>query len=153
APAGEKPATPGKTLARLSTVDSGLPFEGGLPPLRAQSWLNSEPLTPEKLRGKVVLVQFWTYTCINWRRTLPYVRAWADKYRSAGLIVIGVHSPEFEFEKDPANVRRATHDADIRFPVAVDGEHDIWTAFENEYWPALYFVDAEGRIRHHHFGE
>jgi thiol-disulfide isomerase/thioredoxin len=120
---------------------------------RADEWLNSPPLTPPALRGKVVLVDFWTYTCINWLRTLPYVRAWAEKYRDQGLVVIGVHAPEFAFEKDPNNVRRAVKDLRIDYPVAVDNEHVIWRAFMNQYWPALYFVDAQGRVRHHHFGE
>ena len=120
---------------------------------RADAWLNSPPLTASALRGKVVLVDFWTYTCINWRRTLPYVRAWAEKYRDQGLVVIGVHAPEFAFEKDLGNVRRAVKDMRIDYPVAVDSEHAIWRAFENQYWPALYFIDAQGRVRHHQFGE
>lgn len=127
--------------------------EGELPALQATAWLNSGPLSPARLRGKVVLVQFWTYTCINWRRTLPYVRAWSDKYRAAGLVVIGVHSPEFEFEKDVERVRKAVVDADIAYPVAVDSDHSIWNAFYNQYWPALYFADGRGRIRRHQFGE
>jgi thiol-disulfide isomerase/thioredoxin len=120
---------------------------------RANEWLNSPPLTAPALRGKVVLIDFWTYTCINWLRTLPYVRAWAEKYRNQGLVVIGVHAPEFAFEKDVNNVRRAVKDMRIEYPVAVDGEHVIWRAFRNQYWPALYFIDAQGRVRHHHFGE
>jgi thiol-disulfide isomerase/thioredoxin len=120
---------------------------------RADEWLNSPPLTAAELRGKVVLIDFWTYTCINWLRTLPYVRAWAEKYRNQGLVVIGVHSPEFAFEKNSNNVRRAVKDMRIDYPVAVDSEHVIWRAFDNQYWPALYFIDAQGRIRHHHFGE
>ena len=120
---------------------------------RADEWLNSPPLTASALRGKVVLVDFWTYTCINWLRTLPYVRAWAEKYRDQGLVVIGVHAPEFAFEKDLNNVRWAVKDMRIDYPVAVDNEHVIWRAFRNQYWPALYFVDAQGRVRHHHFGE
>src|SRR5262245_20298054 len=132
---------------------AGLPIEGELPALVATEWINSIPLTLEDLRGKVVLVEFWTYTCINWRRQLPYVRAWADKYRANGLIVIGVHTPEFDFEKDIENVRQATQDIAIGFPIAVDSDRAIWAAFENAYWPALYFVDAQGRIRHHQFGE
>jgi thiol-disulfide isomerase/thioredoxin len=124
---------------------------GSLP--RADEWLNSPPLTAEALRGKVVLVDFWTYTCINWLRTLPYVRAWAEKYRDQGLVVIGIHAPEFGFEKDLNNVRRAVKDLGVDYPVAVDSEHAIWRAFRNQYWPALYFIDAQGRIRHHHFGE
>jgi thiol-disulfide isomerase/thioredoxin len=120
---------------------------------RANEWLNSPPLTPSALRGKVVLIDFWTYTCINWWRTLPYVRAWAEKYRDQGLVVIGVHAPEFSFEKNINNVRWAVKQTRIEHPVAVDNEHAIWRAFNNRYWPALYFVDAQGRVRHHHFGE
>jgi thiol-disulfide isomerase/thioredoxin len=120
---------------------------------RADAWLNSPPLTASALRGKVVLVDFWTYTCINWLRTLPYVRAWHEKYRDQGLVVIGVHSPEFSFEKTPDNVRWAVKDMQVVYPVAVDNEHVIWHAFRNNYWPALYFVDAQGRVRHDQFGE
>jgi len=120
---------------------------------RADAWLNSPPLTAEGLRGKVVLVDFWTYTCINWLRTLPYVRAWAEKYRDQGLVVIGVHAPEFTFEKNISNVRWAVKDMRVGHPVAVDNEHVIWRGFRNQYWPALYFIDAQGRVRHYHFGE
>jgi thiol-disulfide isomerase/thioredoxin len=120
---------------------------------RANEWLNSPPLTPSALRGKVVLIDFWTYTCINWRRTLPYVRAWAEKYKDQGLVVIGVHAPEFAFEKNINNVRWAVKDMRIDYPIAVDNEHVIWRAFKNQYWPALYFVDSQGRVRHHYFGE
>jgi thiol-disulfide isomerase/thioredoxin len=120
---------------------------------RADAWLNSPPQTPSALHGKVVLIQFWTYTCINWLRTAPYVRAWAEKYREQGLVVIGVHAPEFSFEKNLANVRWAVKDMRIDYPVAVDNDHAIWRAFDNQYWPALYFIDARGRVRHHHFGE
>jgi thiol-disulfide isomerase/thioredoxin len=120
---------------------------------RTNEWLNSPPLTPEALRGKVVLVNFWTYTCINWRRQLPYVQAWAEKYKDQGLVVIGVHAPEFSFEKNIANVRWAMKDMKIDYPVAVDNSHAVWRAFENQAWPALYFIDAQGRLRHHHFGE
>lgn len=120
---------------------------------RATEWLNSPPLTAEALRGKVVIVDFWTYTCINWLRTLPHVRAWHEKYKKHGLVVIGAHSPEFSFEKDLNNVRRATKDLGVEFPVAVDSDHTIWRAFRNQYWPALYFIDAKGRIRHRQFGE
>jgi thiol-disulfide isomerase/thioredoxin len=120
---------------------------------RADAWLNSPPLTAQALRGKVVLVDFWTYTCINWLRTLPYVRGWAEKYKDQGLVVIGVHAPEFAFEKDLNNVRRSVKDMQIGYPVAVDNEHVIWRAFSNQYWPALYFVDAQGRVRHQQFGE
>jgi thiol-disulfide isomerase/thioredoxin len=120
---------------------------------RADAWLNSSPLTPAALHGKVVLVDFWTYTCINWLRTLPYVRAWSEKYRDMGLVVIGVHAPEFSFEKSPMNVRSAVKDLRVDYPVALDNEHLIWRAFRNSYWPALYFVDAQGHVRHQHFGE
>jgi len=120
---------------------------------RADQWLNSPPLTAQALRGKVVLVDFWTYTCINWRRTAPYLRAWHEKYRNQGLVVIGVHAPEFSFEKNPTNVHWAVQDMRIDFPVAVDSEHMIWRGFRNQYWPALYFIDAQGRIRHRLFGE
>jgi len=131
-----------------------LPVEGELPALDgATEWLNSSALTPAGLRGKVVLVEFLTYTCINWLRTLPYVRAWAEKYQNRGLVVIGVHTPEFGFEKNLANVRRALKELSVGFPIAVDNDYAIWRAFDNNYWPALYFVDANGRIRHHHFGE
>ena len=119
---------------------------------RAREWLNSPRLTPESLAGKVVLVDFWTYTCINWLRTLPYVRAWARKY-SQRLVVIGVHTPEFRFEQDLENVRRAVRQMGIEYPVAIDNDYAIWRAFDNHYWPALYFVDARGRVRQHHFGE
>jgi thiol-disulfide isomerase/thioredoxin len=133
---------------------SGLAVEGELPSLSgAIAWLNSPPLTSGALRGKVVLVQFWTYTCINWRRTLPYVRAWSEKYKDKGLVVIGVHTPEFEFEKDLDNVRQATKAMRVDYPVAIDSNYAVWRAFSNNYWPALYFVDADGRIRHHQFGE
>ena len=118
----------------------------------ADAWLNSPPLAPSALRGKVVLVDFWTYTCINWLRTLPYVRAWAEKYRGHGLVVIGVHAPEFAFEKNMDNVRWAVQRLRVEYPVAVDSEHVIWGAFDNQYWPALYFIDAQGRIRHRVFG-
>jgi thiol-disulfide isomerase/thioredoxin len=131
-----------------------LPVEGDLPSLGgATLWLNSQPLTAAGLRGKVVLVEFWTYTCINWRRQLPYVRAWADKYRDRGLVVIGVHTPEFVFEKNVDNVRREATDMRVDYPIAIDSDGAIWRAFKNEYWPALYFIDAQGHIRHHHFGE
>ncbi len=130
------------------------PIEGELPSLAgATAWLNSQPLTPASLRGKIVLVQFWTYTCINWRRTLPYVRAWADKYKSQGLVVIGVHTPEFPFEKNLDNIRQQAKDMMVEYPIVVDSDYRVWTAFNNEYWPALYLVDAQGRIRYHHFGE
>ena len=142
-------------MAQPLTHPAGrLPVEGELPSLGgAIEWLNSPPLTAAGLRGKVVLIDFWTYTCINWLRTLPYVRAWAEKYKDSGLVVIGVHSPEFGFEQDIDNVRRAVKDMRVDYPVAVDSKHAIWRAFRNQYWPALYFADARGRVRHHHFGE
>jgi thiol-disulfide isomerase/thioredoxin len=131
-----------------------LPVEGELPPLLgATGWLNSEPLTPAGLIGKVAVVNFWTYTCINWLRQLPYLRAWARKYSGQGLVVIGVHTPEFSFEHNPSNVRRAVQEMGITYPVATDDSYAVWQAFANHYWPALYFVDAQGRLRHHHFGE
>jgi thiol-disulfide isomerase/thioredoxin len=146
-----KDGTMGQQMAPAAVP---LPIEGELPPLDgATTWLNSPPLSPAGLRGKVVLVQFWTYTCINWLRTVPYVRAWAEKYKDQGLVVIGVSTPEFEFEHDLDNVRRAVKDMGITWPVAVDNDYAIWRAFDNNYWPALYFVDAKGHIRHHRFGE
>ena len=136
------------------TATARLRVEGRLPELvGATEWLNSEPLTPAGLRGKVVVVQFCTFSCINWLRTVPYVRAWAHKYRDDGLVVIGVHSPEFPFEHDREKIRSALEAMGIGYPVAVDNEFRVWRAFDNAYWPALYFADAEGRIRHHHFGE
>ena len=144
-----------KSVAQKTTPAAvKLAIEGELPALgSATGWLNSQPLTTPGLRGKVVLVDFWTYTCINWLRTLPYVRAWATKYKDQGLVVIGIHSPEFAFEKILDNVRRAAKDMRVDYPIAIDSDHALWRAFKNEYWPALYFVDAQGRIRHHHFGE
>lgn len=131
-----------------------LSVEGPMPPLRgASAWVNSQPLSTQDLRGKVVLVDFWTYTCINWRRTMPYVRAWAEKYKDNGLVVVGVHTPEFSFEKDLNNVRRAAKDERVEYPIALDNDYAIWNAFANHYWPALYFIDAQGHIRHHQFGE
>jgi thiol-disulfide isomerase/thioredoxin len=131
-----------------------LPSRGGFPPLSgATGWLNSQPLTPQGLRGKVVLIDFWTYSCINWRRTLPYLRAWDARYKDHGVVVIGVHTPEFSFEHNVDNVRWAIKDMKIDYPIAVDSNFAIWKAFNDEYWPALYFVDARGRIRHHQFGE
>ncbi|MGS1000044.1 cytochrome c biogenesis protein DipZ [Rhodanobacter sp. UC4451_H18] len=131
-----------------------LPVEGTFPSLAgATQWLNSPPLSAESLRGKVVLVDFWTYSCINCIRALPYVRGWADKYKDHGLVVIGVHAPEFAFEKNPANVAKAVKDLGVDYPVALDNDYAIWRGFNNEYWPAHYFIDAQGRIRHHHFGE
>jgi cytochrome c biogenesis protein CcdA/thiol-disulfide isomerase/thioredoxin len=139
----------------LTTRTGGtLPVEGELPSLDgAVQWFNSPPLTREQLKGKVVLVDFWTYSCINCIRSVPYVRAWGEQYRKDGLVVIGVHSPEFAFEKVPANVRKAIADFGIRYPVAMDNDLAIWRAFDNRYWPAHYLADAQGRIRYHHFGE
>jgi thiol-disulfide isomerase/thioredoxin len=131
-----------------------LPVEGHLPGFDgATGWLNSPPLTTADLRSHVVLVNFWTYTCINWLRTLAYVRAWADRYTDHGLTVIGVHTPEFDFEHDLDNVRQEVQVLGVDYPVAVDNDYVIWTAFSNLYWPAFYFVDAQGQIRHHRFGE
>ena len=154
--------TPGPILlaAMLASIQQAtpkparLPIEGELPSLDgATAWLNSPRLTPAGLRGKVVLIDVWTYTCINWLRTLPYVRAWSEKYKDHGLVVIGVHTPEFGFEHNLDNVRRAAKDMGVTYPIAVDNDYAIWRALNNQYWPALYFVDAEGRIRHHKFGE
>ncbi|RQQ42717.1 cytochrome c biogenesis protein DipZ [Burkholderia stagnalis] len=140
--------------AMRAAAPAALPVEGTLPSLDgAVQWLNSPPLTTAGLRGKVVLVDFWTYSCINCLRTLPYINAWARKYAPYGLVVIGVHAPEFAFERDIGNVRKAVHDLGIGYPVAIDNNYAIWRAFGNEYWPAHYFVDAQGRIRRHHFGE
>jgi cytochrome c biogenesis protein CcdA/thiol-disulfide isomerase/thioredoxin len=135
---GDPPPDPGTALKKLSG---------------ATAWINSPPLTPASLRGKVVLVDFWTYSCINCLRTLPYVKPWYSKYRDSGLVIIGVHTPEFPFEKDEANVRKAIHDLGIVYPVAMDNDYRIWRNFNNEYWPADYFIDATGHIRYHHFGE
>jgi len=133
----------------LTAAMASLPVEGELPSLGgATGWLNSQPLTKADLRGKVVLVDIWTYTCINWLRTLPHVRGWAEKYKEQGLVVIGVHAPEFRFEKDLDNVRRAAKDMKIGFPVAIDNDYAIWRAFDNHYWPALYVIDAQGRNQH-----
>jgi thiol-disulfide isomerase/thioredoxin len=132
----------------MSLFDGHLPgFDG------ATGWLNSPPLTAEALRGKVVLVDFWTYTCINWLRTLGYVRAWSKKYEDHGLVVVGVHTPEFPFERDVENVRWAAKDMAVEYPIALDPDYAVWQAFGNRYWPAVYIADAEGRIRHHQFGE
>src|SRR5258708_6234126 len=135
-------------------IASGAGDEGPMPGLDgAMAWLNSAPLSSKSLRGKVVLVNFWTYSCINSLRELPYMKAWAAKYKDAGLVVIGVHAPEFGFEKDPANVKNAVFGLKVAYPIPIDSNHSIWRAFRNEYWPADYFVDAKGRIRYHHFGE
>ncbi|WP_455927516.1 cytochrome c biogenesis protein DipZ [Pseudomonas capeferrum] len=144
----------GGAMMMSANHSDALPVEGQLPPLDgAVQWLNSEPLTAEALKGKVVLVDFWTYSCINCLRTLPYVKAWAEKYRDQGLVVIGVHAPEFAFERDVNNVTKAMKDLGITYPVAIDNNYKIWRAFNNQYWPAHYFADAKGQIRYHHFGE
>jgi thiol-disulfide isomerase/thioredoxin len=153
--------TPGETLAenkrgvhQMTPAAVRLPIEGEMPSLGgATGWLNSPPLTAAGLHGKVVLIDFWTYTCINWLRSLPYVRAWAEKYKDRGLVVIGVHAPEFPFERNVDNVRQAAKEMRVDYPIAIDNDYAIWRAFKNEYWPALYFVDAQGHIRHHQFGE
>ncbi len=140
--------------AKPGDHEPNLGVEGGFPSLSgAEEWLNSPPLTPEGLRGKVVLIDFWTYSCINCLRAIPYVRAWAEKYKDHGLVVIGVHTPEFAFERKVANVRAAVSELKIQYPVAIDNEYKIWRAFDNQYWPAHYFIDAQGRLRYHHFGE
>ena len=131
-----------------------LPVEGQLPSLAALGpWINGAPLDPRQLKGKVVVIDFWTYSCINCIRSLPYVRAWDERYRRDGLVVIGVHAPEFAFERSPANVRKAVADLGIRYPVALDNNYAVWNALKNNYWPAHYFFDAQGRQRYHHFGE
>ena len=140
--------------ARRHPRTAPLPVEGRLPGFEgATGWLNSSPLTPEGLAGKVVLVDFWTYTCINWLRTLAFVRTWSEKYRDRGLVVIGVHTPEFPFERDVENVREAARAMQVEYPIALDSDYGVWSAFGNRYWPAVYLADAEGRIRYHHFGE
>lgn len=144
----------GGAMMMAANHSDTLPIEGALPSLDgAVQWLNSPPLSAEALKGKVVLVDFWTYSCINCLRTLPYVKAWADKYREQGLVVIGVHAPEFAFERDVNNVTQAMKDLGINYPVAIDNNYKIWRAFNNQYWPAHYFADANGQIRYHHFGE
>ncbi len=156
---GAAPSSAGTTGEPAKTVkadaqEPNLGVEGGFPSLAgAVAWLNSPPLTPQGLRGKVVLIDFWTYSCINCLRAIPYVEAWAKKYKDHGLVVIGVHTPEFAFERKVANVEAAVASLKIEYPVAVDNDYAIWRAFDNEYWPAHYFIDAQGRIRYHHFGE
>ena len=155
-------AAGGIAAARLGVIGTAiqqmacaaLVNEGSLPSLSgATEWINSPPLTSAGLRAKVVLVDFWTYTCANWTRTLPYIRAFAEKYRDQGLVVIGAHTPEFPFEKDIENVRWAAQAMNVNYPIAVDSNYGIWRAFDNNYWPAVYIADATGRIRYHHFGE
>src|SRR5215469_11585544 len=139
-------------MNKITTVQ--LPVEGELPSLAgATGWLNTEPLTPASLRGRPVVVEFWTFTCINWIRTLPYVRGWFEKYRRDGLVVLGVHTPEFEVEHDIERVRKAAAEMRVEYPVAIDNDYAIWNAFDNSYWPALYFAGADGQIRHRRFGE
>ena len=157
---GAAVATPVESLAAERTMhpmtsrEARLPVEGMLASLAgATAWLNSQPLMAEGLRGKVVLVDFWTYTCINWQRTQPYVRYWAEKYKDQGLVVIGVHTPEFGFEKNVDNIRPALKMFRVEYPVAVDSNYAIWDAFGNRFWPAVYVADAKGNIRYHHFGE
>jgi cytochrome c biogenesis protein CcdA/thiol-disulfide isomerase/thioredoxin len=149
------PDAPNTTAAgQTSETGPNLAVEGGFPSLSgATDWLNSPPLTPEGLRGKVVLIDFWTYSCINCLRTIPYVRAWAEKYKDHGLVVIGVHTPEFAFERNVDNIKRAISSLKIGYPVAVDNDYKIWRGFDNEYWLAHYFIDAQGRTRYHYFGE
>jgi len=144
----------GAAMPLIDCAAGRLPVEGNMPTFDgATGWLNSGPLKRDALRGKVVLVDFWTYSCINWIRTVPWLRAWESRYRDQGLVMVGVHSPEFTFEKDAASVARATKAMGLRYPIAIDSDHAIWNAFENAYWPALYLVDAQGKIRYHHFGE
>jgi cytochrome c biogenesis protein CcdA/thiol-disulfide isomerase/thioredoxin len=151
---GMMSANSGMMMKAKGGPGEGLAVEGTLPSLAgAVEWLNSAPLTAAQLSGKVVLVDFWTYSCINCLRAIPYVRAWAEKYQAQGLVVIGVHTPEFAFEKNPDNVRKAVSDLKIAYPVAIDNDYAIWRAFKNQYWPAHYFIDGHGQIRHHHFGE
>ncbi|MFL5648696.1 MAG: thioredoxin, partial [Chloroflexota bacterium] len=144
----------GSIAHRLAGDDVVLPVEGQLSSFaRATGWLGSEPLTPEGLRGRVVLVDFWTYTCVNWLRTLPYLRAWDAKYREAGLTIVGVHTPEFGFEHDLDNVTTQSRIQGVPYPIALDNDYGVWRDFANHFWPAVYLADAEGRIRFHHFGE
>ncbi|WP_300752285.1 cytochrome c biogenesis protein DipZ [Janthinobacterium sp.] len=153
-PAAAPAMAASNAMMAAASHTTALPSEGPLPPLDgAVQWLNSPPLTAASLKGKVVLVDFWTYSCINCLRSLPYVKAWAAKYHDQGLVVIGVHAPEFAFERDIGNVRKAVKDLGIDYPVAIDNDYAIWRAFSNEYWPAHYFIDAKGQIRGHHFGE
>jgi thiol-disulfide isomerase/thioredoxin len=154
------PVRPGTTglirsfIHRLGGDRLDMPDEGRLSSFEtATGWLNSDPLTTEGLRGRVVLVDFWTYTCVNWLRTLPYLRAWDATYRDSGLTIIGVHTPEFGFERDLDNVVAQSHALGVEYPIAVDSDYGVWRAFANNYWPAVYLADVDGRIRYHHFGE
>ncbi|AMO95331.1 ahpC/TSA family protein [Collimonas fungivorans] len=154
APADGTPVAMSGGNAMMSSAGAHPSVEGQFPSLAgATAWINSAPLTPEALRGKVVLVDFWTYSCINCLRSLPYVKAWSEKYKDYGLVVLGVHAPEFAFEKDLKNVQRAAQEMKIGYAVALDNNFSIWQSFNNQYWPAHYFIDAQGRIRGHHFGE
>jgi thiol-disulfide isomerase/thioredoxin len=153
---GAQPAAPPMMMmaGANAAADAPLPVEGTLPALDgATGWLNSPPLTNQQLRGKVVLVDFWTYSCINCLRAMPFVHEWERRYRDHGLVVIGVHTPEFAFERDPRNVMKAVQQLKVEYPVALDNQYTIWRAFNNRYWPAQYFVDAQGNIRGHQFGE
>ena len=153
---GAQPAAPPMMMMAGADAagDAPLPVEGTLPALDgATGWLNSPPLTVQQLRGKVVLVDFWTYSCINCLRAMPFVHEWERRYRDHGLVVIGVHTPEFAFERDPRNVMKAVQQLKVEYPVALDNQYTIWRAFNNRYWPAQYFVDAQGNIRGHQFGE
>jgi thiol-disulfide isomerase/thioredoxin len=145
------------TSTRISADAQEPPSIVGSTPLDglsgATGWINSKPLTAKELKGKVVLVDFWTYSCINCLRSLPYIQAWAEKYKQSGLVVIGVHSPEFDFEKDSPKVQKAVQKFGVTYPIALDSNHAIWDAFHNEYWPAHYFIDTKGKVRHEHFGE
>jgi cytochrome c biogenesis protein CcdA/thiol-disulfide isomerase/thioredoxin len=145
----------GESQARTNAMgELVLPVEGPLPPLSGLGpWFNSQPLSLDQLKGKVVVIDFWTYSCINCLRSIPFVKAWDERYRKDGLVVIGVHAPEFAFEREPANVAKAINDLGIRYPVALDNRYDLWRALKNTYWPAHYFVDAQGLVRYHHFGE
>ena len=147
-------ASIGLGLKAARAAEESLPVEGVMPPLATGGlWLNSASLTRETLRGKVVLVDFWTYSCINCQRTLPYVREWHAKYHDRGLVVIGVHTPEFAYEKDAGAVRRAVEKLGVSYPVVLDNDYANWRAYRNQYWPAFYFIDAQGRIRRSYFGE
>jgi thiol-disulfide isomerase/thioredoxin len=155
APAARWPEAPAAGIQRVAAaVPSALPVLGQMPSLAgATDWLQSMPLGPSELRGKVVLVDFWTFGCVNCRRALPAVRRWAERYRADGLVVIGVHSPEFAFERARANVERALRRLDLKFPIAVDNDFAVWNAWSNRYWPTLYLIDAQGRVRWRHIGE
>jgi thiol-disulfide isomerase/thioredoxin len=135
-------------------MSSTHPINGALSAIDAAPvWLNTEPLTAHALQGRVVLVDFWTYSCVNWLRTLPYVRAWHERYRELGLVVVAAHAPEFGFEHELDNVQRAARELDVSYPVVIDNGFTIWRSFDNHYWPAVYLVDGDGRVRFHHFGE